>query len=194
MRVQPIVNYGSIQIKRTNRIYQNPTQEPVQNADTVTFKGNYYDAYKRALKTSIRDLSDCRRLFDTLKSAVLSENLSTKNEYLISKGMSQLLSEAESISSEKIIAKSSKYASQLMSLEGGAVNFHHPDYGEFGNGNISFFKDYDIVHLVKGEDNYAFWPNGRIKEYYYQCDDGSIMNHVYYNEDGSKSFWKNLFT
>ena len=194
MKVQPIISYINYQGKRTNKIYKTTAQEPIQNIDTVSFRGNYYSVYKTALETSIKNLSDCRRLFDTLKAGVLSEKLSTKNEYLISKGLMQLISEAENTSSSKIIAKSSKYPSQLMSLDGGAVNFHHPEHGEFGNGNISFYKDDDIVCLVKGGNNYGFWPNGRIKEYFYACSDGKITDHVYYNEDGSKSFWKNLFT
>lgn len=191
MRVLPISNYGNVQVKRTNRVFQNQKPESVQG-DTVSFKGNYYETYKNALQTPIRNLNDCNQLFDRLKRAVLSENLTIKLDHILSLDREKMLHEAR-WRSATIIAKSNKYPSQLMSLDGSAVSFHHPEYGEFGNGSIYFYKDGDSIHLSRDNDSYAFWPNGQIKEYCRTASDGSVIERVYYDEDGSKPFWKNFF-
>lgn len=192
MKILPINNLN-VYNNRSNKVSQKSKSVPVQSQDLISFQGNYKQTYLNALKSPVRNLQDCKALFRTLRGAILTENLSIKSSYYINQELKSLLDTAEGISSEIILAKSYNYESPLMTLRGGAINFHHPDYGEFGNGNISFFLDGSTTMLKKdhyavggdGVEYFEFWNSGNIRRYSKTCE-GTTCEDIKYNEDGSK--------
>ena len=198
MKILPINNLNSYKSRNNGKVSQNAKLMPMQLQDTVSFQGNYKQAYLNALKYSVTDTWDCRYLFNKLRDAVLSERLSINASHYINMDFRELLSKAEGVYSEIILAKSNNYKSPLMTLKGGSLNFHHPDHGEFGNGNISFFLDGKTLVLVKdhyavggnGSETFEFWQSGNIKKLT-KCSPSGIYETIKYNEDGSRR--KGLF-
>ena len=193
MKILPINNLNSYNTRSNSKVSQKHKTSVVQFQNSVSFNGNYKQTYLNALKTTIKDTWDCRYLFDTLRKAVLTEKLSIEARHYINQDFRDLLSKAEGVNSEIILAKSNNYNSPLMTLRGGAINFHHPDYGEFGNGNISFFLDGSTTMLKKdhyavggdGVEYFEFWNSGNIRRYSKTCE-GTTCEDIKYNEDGSK--------
>lgn len=193
MQVLPINNLSNYRSVKNRKTVQNSASAKVQTMGDIPFKGSYKQTYLQALKTPIKDLWDCKALFRKLISAAKTENLNIKSDHYLNKEFSELLQTAKGINSEIILAKSNKYASPLVTLDRGSVEFHHPDYGKYGNGNISFFLDGSTVNLHKdhyavggsGTETFKFWDSGCIKEYTETCE-GRVCESVRYNEDGSK--------
>ena len=192
MQILPINNLNNYNSAKNRKVMQNSASAKVQSMDTTSFQGSYKQEYLRALRAPIRDLWDCKALFRNLKNGVKSESLYVKSDYYINRDLPDLLQAARAIGSETVLARSYNYDSPLMTLEDGAIDFHHPDYGEFGNGNISFYLSGDNVVLNRdhyavddsGVETFEFWNSGKLKKYVKTLQ-GSVCEQRNYNEDGS---------
>ena len=163
----------------------------------TSFKGSYYSTYKEALNTNLNRYSEATSLFKRLVNAAKTENGLFKGTFynFLEKGPKEALKLAESSSKyQENLLTSTSHKSPLITMESGVISFHHPEYGEFGNGNISFWLSKNNDLNVSRPKNYRkFYENGCIKESYDKYEDGSgIYNHEYFDRDGSKPFLKNF--
>ena len=203
MKVLPINNWNNYNSGKSHKVLQSPVSTKVQSLDSISFQGNYKQAYLEGLKTPVKDIWECSALFRSLRCAAKTEDLSIRFDHYLSKDFIELITIAKGINSEIILAKSDKYPYPLVTLEGGGIAFHHPDNGECGNGNITFYLDGNTVALQKnhyavdeskGVETFEFWDSGRIKRYS-TSHKGYICEDIKYDEYGvkRKSFWDFIF-
>lgn len=217
MQIQAIKNvYGSY--NKNSRVSKQTATKSVQN-NNLSFNGNYFDTYCKAVSKQVRNRSECLDLLNMLVNGVktekLSENMTSNIRSILNSSGADFLRLSQKITngySNVVVAKSPSYGPDLIRAEGDSIIFNHPISGEYGRGKISFTLesngDLTLVRPKGGNartNNYnmtqtiKFWKStGKMKEYY-DCiiadssSGGGIINQVYYKEDGTQDFWKNLF-
>ncbi len=163
----------------------------------VGFRG-YNEVYRSILNRSFyKNYSNVEESFWKLYNAAKNEpGLTMRYQSLFAnKDMWKTLSNFDALrsSSEEEVIKSRRYPSPLITTNDGVVEFHDPIYGEYGQGNISFWYGNSTVKVSRPKDFHAFYSNKNIKQYHEIIQDGGgIINQKFYNKDGSESFWKNL--
>ena len=214
MRVLPINNFKTPNNLTKTRVLEKPTVETVQNTDSVSFKGNYRQVFQESLRKNIKDCHACRVVYENLIKAVSSERLSTRSIYFLNKPFTYL-TEISSNANE-VVATCARTNKNLLTIEGGAMNFFNPDGGTLpikffydGDaycierpGNTFNFHDLTSELLVFREERLLDYLTGRIKSFdeaYVTIKErmvvdgeGRVSSHTYYDTDGHKDFWKTL--
>lgn len=181
-----------------SRINKSTSAKPVQTKNQTSFKGNYTSMYKTALTSKIGNYRDAIVLFNSLVNAAKTEKGLFKGVFydFLERGAKEalLIAKKSSFHTGSLLTSTS-HKSPLITMQGGVISFHDPEYGEFGAGNINFWlsKNNDL-NVSRPKDYRKFYENGGLQESYENYDDYSgIYNHYYYKEDGSKAILKNFF-
>lgn len=176
----------------------NTNAKSVNLVTQQSFKGSYFSVYKKALNESFKSYSNAVDLYKKLADSAKTEKGLFKGSFyrFLEGSVIEALKDAKKMYSHSgNLLTSTSHKSPLVTIENGEISFHHPEYGEFGNGNITFsITNNNEICVSRPKDYHRFYEYGGLKEKYQVYDDGSgIYNHKYYNRDGSENAIKNFF-
>ena len=177
------------------KVNKNVDVKSAKSGSQPSFTGEYSLVYDYALTQSVRRYGESIDLYKKLAAAAKTEKGLFKGLYfrLLEGNVTEALKDARSSSyytGDLLTSTAHEYP--LVSMNCGEISFNHPKYGGFG-GKITFWLSKNgELNLDRSKNYQKFYVYGGLKEYYEHITGGGMMNHVYYNRDGSKNFLKNF--
>ena len=186
-----------------------PAKVQSKKNDNVSFKSAYADIYKWAEKEKLPNLAAVQHVFNVLWDGALKREGMKTTSICIAKtrkdtGRNSFLGaliDSYRLNCEKprpVICNPSN-GNVALWVNGRELTFENPE-SKF-KPSIAFWLKRDFwnerfstVEVSRKRDfNAYYYDSGRLKEHFDVIEDGGgMINHCYYNEDGTKSFWKNM--
>lgn len=177
--------------------------------NNVNFKSAYADIYKWAEKENLPNLAALHRVIDVLwEGALKIKGMKTADigiaKDMKKRGLDAFLSALRNtywlnLENKKPVIYNPSNGNIAVSACGRDLIFDNPQEFQLpisiGLKRDFWDKRYTAVEILRrrGFDAY-YYESGRLKEHFDVIEDGGgMINHCYYNEDGTKSFWKNKF-
>lgn len=179
-----------------------------------SFYEPYDAAYREALDMKIDTWKDCIKIFEKLKAVALKQPNILKTEFsdILRLPLMNILAVAEANSSSQIVPIIQEPGKDLplVLMNEGQLWFNRTNRRDNPNYTFRFYTRPPYAYFEKnisenipcfakplgtGHENTEFWPDTLCKRETYITNvsgPGLHFSPVYYNKDGTKSFWKNL--